>query len=186
MEAIVISGSPASGKTALAHRLSEALGVPMLGGTDILKQMAMERGYKPGGEEWWDGPEGMRFLQERKTNHDFDRETDRRLAERIRQGNVVVTSYTAPWIIKEGFKAWLSASSETRAQRMAGRDHITVEEAMKAIIERDEENRKLYMALYKIDFGHDTKPFDIVVETDSKNEEEVARIILENFKKRKK
>ena len=34
----------------------------MLGGTDILKQMAIERGYKPGGEEWWDTSEGMRFL----------------------------------------------------------------------------------------------------------------------------
>ena len=97
----------------------------------------------------------------------------------------MVTSYTAPWIIKEGFKVWISASRETRAKRMANRDHMPVEQAGKVIAERDEENRKLYMALYKIDFGHDTKPFDLVVETDDKSSGEVAQIILDNFKKRK-
>ena len=37
------------------------------------------------------------------------------------------------------------------------------------------------MALYKIDFGHDTKPFHLVVETDNRSEEEVVQIILEYF-----
>jgi len=184
MEAIVIAGSPASGKTVAAAAVSKTLGIPMLGGTDILKQMAIEKGYKPGGEEWWDTSEGMRFLEERKTNPEFDKETDRRMAEAIRKGNVVVTSYTAPWIIKEGFKVWISASVETRATRMANRDHIEVGEAAKIIAERDEENRKLYMALYKIDFGHDTRPFDLVVQSDGKTNDEVVKIILDNFKKR--
>lgn len=186
MEAIVISGSPASGKTVAAEAIGRELGIKMMGGTDILKQMAIERGYKPGGSEWWDTSEGMRFLAERKTNHDFDRETDRRLAEIIKKGDVVVTSYTAPWIVKVGFKVWISASRETRAARMANRDHITFEKAAKIIAERDVENRKLYMALYKIDFGHDTKPFDLVVETDDQSEEQVVRIILDNFKKKRK
>lgn len=180
----MISGSPASGKTVAAAAISRALGVRMLGGTDILKQMAVDKGYRPGGEEWWDTSEGMRFLNERTANPEFDRETDRRMAEAIRKGDVVVTSYTAPWIIKEGFKVWISASRETRAERMANRDHIAVEAAAAVIAKRDEENRKLYMALYKIDFGRDTKPFDLVVETDDRDAEEVARIILDNFKKR--
>ena len=184
MEAIVIAGSPASGKTVAAAAISKALGVRMLGGTDILKQMAIDRGYRPGGEEWWDTEEGMRFIKERKTNPEFDKETDRRMAEAIRKGNIVVTSYTAPWIIKEGFKVWMSASRETRAKRMANRDHIEVKDAVAVIAKREEENRKLYMALYKIDFGHDTKPFDLVVETDDKDADEVARIILDNFKRR--
>ncbi len=184
MEAIVISGSPASGKTVAAREISKVLGIPLLGGTDILKQMALDMGYKPGGEEWWDSSEGMRFLTLRKTNQDFDKETDRRLAEIIKKGNVVVTSYTAPWIIKEGFKVWIAASKETRAKRMANRDHVELGEAVKVIAKRDEENRKLYMALYKIDFGHDTRPFDLVIETDSKTTEEVTQIILDAFKKR--
>jgi cytidylate kinase len=184
MEAIVISGSPASGKTVTAQAISKTLGIPLIGGTDILKQMAMERGYKPGGSEWWDSSEGLRFLKEREGNHDFDKETDRRMAEVIRKGNVVVTSWTAPWIIKEGFKVWISASEETRAKRMAERDHVSVTEAKRVLGKRDEENRKLYMALYKIDFGHDTKPFDLIVKTDDISTEEVTKIILDAFKKR--
>ena len=186
MEAIVIAGSPASGKTVTAGEISKRLGIPLIGGTDILKQMAIEMGYKPGGEEWWDTSEGMRFLELRKTNSDFDKETDRRMTEIIRKGNVVVTSYTMPWLIKEGFKVWISASKETRAERMAQRDHMAEGEAVKVIEKRDVENRKLYMALYKIDFGHDTKPFDLVVETDDRTMEEVVEVILDNFKKRAK
>ena len=184
MEAIVLAGSPASGKTVAAKAISKILGIRMLGGTDILKQMAIEKGYKPGGDEWWDSGEGMRFLNERKSNSEFDKETDRRMEVAIKKGDVVVTSYTAPWLIKEGFKVWIAAGKETRALRMAGRDHIPIEEAEKVIAKRDEENRKLYMALYKIDFGHDTKPFDLVIETDDKTMEEVVKIILDTFKKR--
>jgi cytidylate kinase len=128
----------------------------------------------------------MRFLALRKTDSKFDKETDRRMEEIIKKGDVVVTSYTMPWIVKEGFKVWIQAGKETRALRMAGRDHIAVEEAEKVIARRDEENRKLYMALYKIDFGHDTKPFDLVVETDDRTMEEVVEVILDNFKKRAK
>ncbi len=186
MEAIVIAGSPASGKTVAAGAISRILGVPLVGGTDILKQMAIEKGYKPGGEEWWDSSEGMRFLEERKTNQEFDKETDRRMAEVIKRGNVVTTSYTAPWIIEEGFKVWISASKETRALRMAKRDHMDLAQATGVIAERDEKNRKLYMALYKIDFGHDTKPFHLVVETDNMTEDQVVNVILDNFKKRNK
>jgi cytidylate kinase len=184
MEAIVIAGSPASGKTEAARNLGRRLGVRALGGTDILKEMAIAKGYKPGGDEWWDTSEGMRFLNERKTNPEFDRETDRRLAEIIKKGDVVVTSYTAPWIIKEGFKVWISATKETRARRMANRDHMGMAEAVVVIAKRDEENHKLYMGLYKIDFGYDTKPFDLIVETDNKTAEEVTNVILDNFKKR--
>jgi cytidylate kinase len=186
MEAIVIAGSPASGKTVTAGEISKILSIPLIGGTDILKQMAMDMGYKPGGEEWWDTSEGMRFLKQREGNYEFDKETDRRLAEIIKKGDVVVTSYTAPWIIKEGFKVWISASRETRASRMAQRDHIEEVESVKVIEKRDVENRKLYMGLYKIDFGHDTKPFDLIVETDRKTTEEVTRIIIDAFNKRKK
>ncbi|MDE1865967.1 MAG: cytidylate kinase family protein [Candidatus Micrarchaeota archaeon] len=186
MEAIVISGLPAAGKTVSAHAVSGRLGVPMIGGTDILKQMAMERGYKPGGEEWWDTSEGMRFLKERDSNHDFDKETDRRMTEIVKKGNVVVTSYTAPWIIKEGFKVWISASPGTRAERMAKRDRISVDESRKLITERDEKNRKLYMALYKIDFGRDIKPFHLVIESDKMSNEQVVNEILGAYKKRNK
>ena len=48
----------------------------------------------------------------------------------------------------------------------------------------DEENIKLYRRLYNIDFGRDTKPFELVIDTNNKNPDEIADIIINELKKR--
>lgn len=186
MEAIVISGMPASGKTTLAHSLGERLGVPVLGGNNILEEMAIERGYKPTGDEWWDSGEGLRFLGERRSNPEFDKETDRRMKEKIKRGNIVVTSWTAPWLVEEGFKVWISATRETRAERMAERDGTSVEEAEQTLLKRDSENHELYSRLYGIDYGNDMKPFDLIVRNDGKEASETLEIVIKAFEERDK
>ena len=185
MRAIVISGLPCVGKTTVAKIIAETFELPMTGGGDILKEMAIDRGYSAKGNDWWDGSEGMRFLKERETNPDFDKEADRRLAEKIKKGNVVITSYTAPWITKEGFKVWLTGGTDKRAQRMADRDNASAAECERIIKIRDDENRKLYMRLYGIDFGHDMEPFDLVVDTNEIEAAKVADIIIKKIKELK-
>ncbi len=184
MQAIVISGKPASGKTSLATLLAGRLGVPSLAGSDILREMAADRGYNPIGEDWWDTPDGMRFLAERDGNPGFDKEADRKLCAVVEKGDVIVTSWTAPWLTKAGFKIWLSASVETRAARMAMRDHIGVAKAAGIVADRDAKNYALYKGLYGIDFGNDLKPFDAVIETDGKEASEVAREAVIKLKER--
>ncbi|MDE1855809.1 MAG: AAA family ATPase [Candidatus Micrarchaeota archaeon] len=184
MEAIILCGMPASGKTTVAKLLAKELKFKTLGGTDILKDMAKERGYKMSGDDWWDTAEGIKFLRERKANSDFDKETDRRLIEKIKEGKVVVTSYTAPWISPVGFKVWLSASLEKRAARMARRDKVSLEESTKSTIIRDKENYELYKGLYGFDFGTDTSPFDLVIETDNISAKKVAETIIERYRAR--
>ncbi len=49
MEAIIVSGMPAVGKTTVSKLLADALGLRVVGGGDVLKEMAAEEGYKPGG-----------------------------------------------------------------------------------------------------------------------------------------
>lgn len=184
MDAIIISGMAASGKTSVSKILAERLKVPLVGGGDILKEMAVERGYRPGGSDWWDMPEGLKFLKERETNPDFDRETDRRLHEKIKRGNIVITSWAVPWLFKEGFKVWLNASTTTRAERMAKRDDTDMKESKQVVSERDRENHKLYMELYHINLGNDTSPFNLVIETDRRTPEEVAEIIIKEHAKK--
>ncbi|MDE1761687.1 MAG: AAA family ATPase [Candidatus Micrarchaeota archaeon] len=182
MESIILCGMPASGKTTAAQIIAKRLRIKAMGGTDILKQMAKERGYKMTGDDWWDTEEGVKFLKERETNPNFDRETDRRLLKLIAKGNVVVTSYTAPWLSKKGFKCWLNASAQKRAQRMAKRDGIPISKSIRSTRIRDRENRKLYKKLYKIDFGHDMKPFDLVIGTDNLTSARVATLIIKGLK----
>jgi cytidylate kinase len=185
LKAIIISGMPAVGKTTVSRKVAEELKVPMVGGGDVLKEMAVEEGYTPGGEDWWDRGEGMKFLQERKRSPDFDREVDARLIQKTRKGDVVITSYPVPWLSKDGLKVWLSGSVKSRAARMARRDGLSVSRCKEVLSIRDAENYKLYKKIYGIEFGKDLKPFDLVVETDGIQEEKVALIVIQYVRSRR-
>jgi cytidylate kinase len=184
MEAIIVSGMPAVGKTTVSRMVAEKLVLRLVGGGDVLKELAVEEGYSPGGDDWWDTKEGMKFLEERKRKSGFDKEVDSRLLEKARRGDVVITSYPIPWLSKRGLRIWLSGSVETRSQRMAKRDHANVKKCMEVLAVRDLENYKLYKKLYKIEFGKDLTPFDLIVDTDSINESRVAEIVLHYVRNR--
>jgi len=185
LKAIIISGMPAVGKTTVSRQVAEKLKIPIVGGGDVLKEMAVEEGYTPGGEDWWDRGEGMKFLQQRKKSPDFDKEVDARLIQKTKKGDVVITSYPVPWLTKDGLKVWLSGSVRSRATRMARRDGLTFSQCKEVLFIRDEENYKLYKKIYGIEFGRDLKPFDLVVETDAIDEGKVAKIVIQYVRSRR-
>ena len=178
MKAIIISGLPAVGKTSVSKKVADALKAPLVGGGDVLKEMAVEEGYTPGGQDWWDKGDGMKFLQERKRSPDFDREVDARLLQKAKRGDVVITSYPVPWLTKDGFKIWLSGSVNSRSARMAKRDGLPVSKCREILSVRDQENYRLYKKIYGFEFGRDLEPFDLVVETDSIREARDAEIVI--------
>lgn len=183
MQAIILCGMPAVGKTVTANAIAKRLGIEALGGGNILKQMADARGYRMSGGDWWDTHEGMKFQKERASDPEFDKEADRIMLEKINRGNIVVTSYTAPWISKNGIKCWLNASQETRAKRMSARDGTSFEEAMKVLKARDRENFKLYKRMYGLELGKDMKPFNIIVDVNNITPEQAADGIIKKVKK---
>jgi len=179
LDAIIVCGMPAVGKTTVAKIIATRLNVPIVGGGDILKEIALEQGYHSAGDDWWDTAEGMKFLETRKGSAKFDKEVDARLLKKIDKGNVVITSYTAPWLAKRGLKVWLSGTPLSRSIRMAKRDSSTPEESLGIIGKRDLENYLLYKKLYGIEFGRDLSPFQLVVGTDGVAAEKVAKEILD-------
>lgn len=172
-------GMPAVGKTTVAKLLAKELDLPLVGGGDILKEIAREDGYNATGDDWWDTAEGMKFLKEREGSPKFDEEVDARLLKKAERGNVVITSYTLPWLSKKGLKVWLAGTPGSRAVRMAKRDSSTPEECMRVIRKRDKENFVLYKKLYGIEFGKDLSPFQLVVGTDDIPAKKVAKEILD-------
>jgi len=185
LKAIIISGMPAVGKTTVSRKVAQALHMPLVGGGDVLKEMAVEEGYTPGGEDWWDRGEGMKFLRERKKSSDFDKEVDIRLLQKAKKGDVVITSYPVPWLTRDGLKVWLSGGVKSRAARMSKRDDLPISKCKRVLSVRDLENYKLYKKIYGIEFGKDLKPFDLVVETDAIDEGRVARIVIQYVKNRR-
>lgn len=171
---VLISGMPSVGKTTAAGAIAKKFGLKIVAGGDMLKEMASERGYNVSGTDWWETRAGMKFLNDRKSNHDYDKEVDRRLANYLKKGGVVVTSYPMPWISKYGLKFWFHASRNTRAARLAGRDNITIRKASALLKKRDTENKRLYKKLYGIDFGDDLSPFNFVIDTEGLTARQVA------------
>lgn len=164
---IIVSGWPAVGKTTVAAELADEFGLKIYNGGDILKQIATNMGYQTSGTDWWDSEEGRQFMEKRKSDPTSDREVDNKLKEIVRGGNVVITSYTLPWLVKDKcIKLWLQGSAKNRARRMATRDNISFTEATEIVKERDYQNRQIYEDLYGFEFGKDLSVFDFSLNTD--------------------
>lgn len=179
---VCISGFAGSGKSTLARRLADALNLRYASGGDGLKMLAIERGYKPGGDEWWETDEGFKFLGERLTNPEFDRDVDRKLLELAKKGGVVIDSWVLPWLYKDGFNIWLKARPEIRAKRISKRSGVPIEEALEMLFKRDRESSELYEKLYGILLGRDFEPFHLVLDTSELDEGGVFRIALQAVK----
>jgi CMP/dCMP kinase len=181
---IVISGWPAVGKTTIAENLAKDFNLKLWNGGDILKMMAYERGYSSSlNHDWWDTEEAAKFMKERNNNPKFDIEVDNRLIELVKEGSVVITSYTLPWISDATINIWLQGSVDNRSKRMSMRDKIDINTAKKIVQRRDVENKLIYQKLYQFEFGEKLDVFDFAMNTDILSLESliiISKNIVEN------
>ena len=174
---IVISGWPAVGKTTIAENLARDFNLKLWNGGDILKMMAYERGYSSSlNHDWWDTEGAARFMNERNNNPNFDREVDNRLIELLNEGNVIITSYTLPWIADARINFWLQGSVDNRSRRMSMRDNIDIQTARNIVQRRDAENKLIYRKLYQFEFGERLDVFDFAMNTDILSLESLIKI----------
>ena len=176
IKSIIISGPPAIGKTTIAKGLAKEFDIEYLSGGDILKELAAEQGFQTKGDDWWDTQEGMNFLVQRQKNYEFDKKVDDKLKKLFSAGDVVITSYTLPWLVEGGVKIWLSGSKENSAQRMTTRDNLSKNNALEIVQKRYNENKIIYKALYEFEFGEDLSVFDKIIKTDDLNVEQVLEV----------
>ncbi len=174
---VCISGMAGTGKSTLAKRLAQKYGLAYYSGGDALRALAAEQGYDSLNNGWWESSDGLRFLDQRKGDATFDKKVDEKLLQYAERGNVLLDSWTMPWLLKSGFKIWLSASVERQAERIAKRDHMTVDQGMQALREKEARTKAIYKQLYGFSLGEDFAPFDLVVDTDNLNAEEVFNVL---------
>ncbi|MEJ2126142.1 MAG: cytidylate kinase family protein [Candidatus Bathyarchaeota archaeon] len=171
---ICVSGMTGSGKSTVARKLSEKYGLNYFSGGNAMRILAKEEGYHSDVNGWWESAEGLDFLQKRKDDPTFDKKIDEKLLELAEEGNVVLDSWTVPWLLKDkGFKIWLEASPAVRATRVVKRDGMSPEEALKALTEKDAKTRQIYKNLYGFDLGHDLTPFNLVLSTDDLDPDDI-------------
>jgi cytidylate kinase len=174
---LCVCGMAGSGKSTLAKKLAEKYGLKYYSGGDALKALAVEEGYKPFEHGWWESREGMRFLEERGKDPKFDEEVDQKLLELTQQGNVVLDSWTMPWLLEKGFKIWLEASPQKRAERIGRRDGMGVEEALRALRNKEKRTKAIYKKLYGFSLGEDFTPFHVILDTNYLKAMEVFQVL---------
>jgi cytidylate kinase len=174
---VCISGMAGTGKSTLAKKLAKKYNLKYYSGGDALKALAAEEGCNSSSNGWWESPEGLAFLRKRENDLKFDKAVDDKLLEYAQQGNVLLDSWTMPWLLKTGFKIWLLASIAKRAERVAQRDKITVKDALRILKEKEARTKAIYQKLYGFTLGEDFAPFNLVLDTDNLNAEEVFQVL---------
>jgi cytidylate kinase len=163
---IAISGKSGCGNTTVSRLVSERLGLRFINFT--FRNLAAERGISL--EE---------ALKRAAADDSWDREVDRRQISIAREnGGCVLGSRLAIWLLEEAdLKVYLTAPPETRAMRIAGREGGNVEAVAAFTAERDRQDRERYLRIYNID-NDDYGFADLVVDTGSRDPQEIADIII--------
>ena len=174
---VCISGMAGTGKSTLAKKLAKKYELKYYSGGDALKELAKDQGYNSSSRGWWESPEGLSFLEKREKNLTFDKAVDDKLLDYAQQGRVLLDSWTMPWLLKTGFKIWLVASVEKRAERIAKRDRIPIGEALRVLQEKEARTKAIYKKLYGFTLGEDFEPFNLVLDTDALNAEGVFQVL---------
>ena len=183
---ICISGMAGSGKSTAAKRLAEYYGIKYYSGGDALKGVAAGMGHKTAGEGWWETAEGIKFIERRLENLEIDRKVDEKLLGWAKRGGVVLDCWALPWLLKNGFKIWLEASEKVRAQRLAERDSLGPEDALRVLREKEAKTKTIYKKLYRFKFGEDFEPFQLILDVDLLSKDEVykaLRLAIDNLVK---
>jgi len=146
---------------------------------NLLEKQRVDIKHSKAGKGFWEGRKGMALYKSRlKSARPMDMVSDQILLREIKKGDLVMDSWTMPWLSKMGTKILLSASLSLRARRVAKRSRISEKEANIAIRTRDHENRKLFKRLYGFDIKKETQVFDYVIDTAKLNKQQVFQKAL--------
>lgn len=173
---ITISGVPGSGKTTVAKLLAERLGLPHVYAGDLYRREAKRRGLTL---------EAFNLLCER--DHSIDRQLDADMAERARQGNVVLEGRLAGYLAADNrldaLKVWLDASDEVRARRVAAREGTDWQAVLEENRARHGSDSSRYKTIYGYDLS-DTGVYDLVLSTDDRTPEALVEELVAAARRR--
>ncbi|KYK33383.1 MAG: AAA family ATPase [Theionarchaea archaeon] len=161
---ITVGGFPGSGTTTLSKKLCNAFGLTHVYAGQIFREMAQSKGISL--EE---------FSKQAEADETIDLEVDQRQKELAKE-NTVVDGRIAAHMVEADLKIWLSASLDVRVKRVSGREHISYEESLRQVAERETSEKKRYKKYYTIDID-DISVYDLAINTDLWDAEGVFQIV---------
>ncbi|MFA7285812.1 MAG: cytidylate kinase family protein [Candidatus Paceibacterota bacterium] len=180
-EIITISGLPGSGKSSTADNVAKKLGFSRFSSGDFMRRIALEKGISLN---------ELSKIAEQDQGQ-IDKEIDDSVTEMSKENKVVLDSRLAFHFIPNSFKIFLDLPPEiakerilnnlkTNTLRAQSENATTTDEVFQKITERLESEKKRYRELYNLDYTN-KENFDLVIDTNKNNLEEVVEIILKEY-----
>ncbi len=162
---IAISGRSGCGNTTVSTMVAKRLNLKLVNYTFHTLAEEMDIPFK----------ELCRLAE---TDPQYDYRVDETQVEIGRQGNCVLGSRLAVWLLKEAdLKVFLTAPEEVRASRILKREGGSLEKVLEETRARDHRDHERYKKLY--DINNDDYDFvDLVVNTEKFPPEEIADMII--------
>jgi cytidylate kinase len=178
---ITIAGRPGSGKSSTAKKLAEILGYQHFSSGDLFRALGKERGV-----------DVLQANLSAEENAEIDYLVDARLREiGETEDQIVIDSRTAWHWIPSSFKVFLNLDLTVAAERIIGEDdlkrndsenmHSDPDKYASILQKRLDSETRRYKKLYDID-PYDMTNYDLVVDTEENQLDEVVAIVLEQFK----
>jgi cytidylate kinase len=179
---ITIAGRLGSGKSSTANKLAEKLIYQRFSSGDFMRAIA---------EKHTVTLQELSEMAERDPS--IDHEIDAEVKNAGEKDNLVIDSRLAFHWIPQSFKVYLYLRPEVAADRILidaennpnryseGFSALTKEAITESITTRLESEKKRYQSLYTIDHTNPDN-FDLVIDTEKNNLDEVVEIILEKYK----
>jgi len=178
---VVVNGPLGSGKSSTAKGVSKKLEYTHFSSGDIFREIAKEHGVSV---------EEINLIAEDKI--DIDHEVDEKLRHVYENmTDIVIDSRMAAHWMPEAFRVYLNLDPHIAAERIfnqiqeEGRESqsaSSVEEVLKNTEIRLASEKKRYRSLYNFD-PFDTENYNIVIDTQKNNLEEVIEIVVSEYKK---
>jgi CMP/dCMP kinase len=163
---VTISGEIGAGKSTVARRLAQALGLRYLSAGEIFREEAKRRGLSLA--------ELGRLAEQDQT---IDRALDRMQVEAARSGDALIDSRLSGWLIDGDLRVWLRAPLLMRAARVAARDGTSPAEALRELQAREECERRRYRDTYQLDLA-DLSRYHVIMDTGTWSAEEIVDALL--------
>lgn len=175
-----ISGLHGCGKTTVAKKIAEALGLKYYSTGQAFRDLAKEKNMTL--EE---------FTKYVENNPNIDKILDDKIVAIAKSRvDTLIDSQLAPYLLKDLaiFKILLTCPLETRIKRMAERDQVSYDQKLKETTLREDSELERFKTLYNIDLQDEKnwKIYDIIVDTKRLNPEELTNKILRVWKKKSK
>lgn len=152
---VAISGKSGCGNSTVSRILAERLGCRLINYT--FRAMADERGISF---------EEMLRLANADPRYALDRALDSRQVELAREGDCVIGSRLAIWLLPDAaLRIYLGGSLDVRAARIHAREGDTLAEKRAFTAERDRSDHERYLKIYGID-NDDLSVADLVINTE--------------------